>query len=30
MCVGDKSHIATREKFIFCCEKGYEWIAGPR
>ena len=26
MCVGVKSHIATCEKFVFCCEKGYEWI----
>ena len=24
MCVGDNSHIATSEKCIFCCEKGYE------
>ena len=24
MCVGVTSHIATYEKFIFCCEKRYE------
>ena len=28
ICVGVKSHIATYEKFIFCCEKRYEWIGG--
>ena len=26
MCVGVKNHIATCEKCMFWCEKGYEWF----